>query len=275
MNIHRKILLAGMALAGYLAAGATQAGSLAPFGDPLTGGPFTTPYLSYQADYDEPTIFQGDPTGTAQVLSGGSPASTDIAGGPLGNGSLPDGTNGKGQSVPFGAPIGTNSVTQPFTDGVSIGLNVSSDGDTTDEIETSGFIFADNGTLSDLNVLFELSYDWSGSADGSAEATGSISLFDLLGNSLFTTGPFSLVGTGSNSLLFYLSVPSFVTNPSDSFNGVQMVVNAFGTDSGTDDAFDATLNARLRVIPEPATLALFGLGLMGMAGMRKRAVAQR
>jgi hypothetical protein len=278
MNLLKKTAVTILTLAGFLLAGASQAGSLDPFGDPLTD----TEYLSYEADFEQPFITSGDPTMSVDVLSGGSvvggatesipPSGNDLSGLPLGDG-----------PIGFGAAIGRNSVVPPFTDGVTVSSTVSSNGDNNDQVSTNAFLLIDNHSTEDLNVPVVLDFAMTGSGSGVQIQIGlevletAENLFTLIASTdaLITPTPDDVLLTGaglSGSQLFLIPVVSFFTDPFDSFRTLQLIVTA----SGIGDDFVGTLDfARLRIgaVPEPATLALIGLGLLGMAGVRKRIAA--
>ena len=80
-------------------------------------------------------------------------------------------------------------------------------------------------------------------------------------------GTFEYTGIGNDSILGGLFTPYFRHEYQLSFNGQAILATGFRLDTPVGAAID---EIELYAIPEPATLTLFGLGLLGLGAARRQ-----
>ena len=148
---------------------------------------------------------------------------------------------------------GSSSGNFTYFDSVPDGLTVAySNGGTISQI---------TGATVALGVVYTLQVD-----QGVRHDLGDLGTIDLLinGTQYFATGVAAAPGGWSTYTATYIGLPGDV--------GSSIAIELNNSLGGQGDWDNVRLDARGRVagVPEPLTLALFGAGLAGMAGMRRR-----
>lgn len=144
--------------------------------------------------------------------------------------------------------------------------------------ELVGFVpgIGPNGTFSfkdlSISIFVDDTPNYTGADDGTA-GDGDLWLkltSDLLSGTGTNLGTGSDTGSGSSLLdvVDGLAKGNFDTNTE--FGGADMVLNSSFFDIGVAGTLGGTFDLRGDSIPEPSTIALLGLGLLGFAGARKR-----
>lgn len=123
-----------------------------------------------------------------------------------------------------------------------------------------------------ISIFVDDTPNYTGADDGSA-ADGDLWLkltSDLLSGTGTNLGSGSDTGSGSSLLdaIDGLAKGNFDTDTEA--GGADMVLNSSFFDIGVPGTLGGTFDLRGDSIPEPSTIALLGLGLLGFAGARKR-----
>ena len=125
----------------------------------------------------------------------------------------------------------------------------------------------------DINIFVDNSADYTGAYASAADGNLWLSLV----NNGFLTGVGTDIGTGSDTgtgtalldVTGGLAMDNFDTNKQ--VNGADMVFSSsFQPLTGAPGLLSGTFELTGDSIPEPSTIALLGLGLLGFAGARKR-----
>jgi hypothetical protein len=160
------------------------------------------------------------------------------------------------------APVIAASVTNFNGDGGTLG-NVSTTsppiGDASGDLRTTGLLFDNQQPFNDLiqnfkygtTIDFDITFSQSLPA-GSNGSTFALTLWDMPD------------GFGSQHLI----APGFANDPANGGPGAAVIIN----DGGPSPGPAATNPAVTVTVPEPATLALFGLGVGGLLACRRRRV---
>lgn len=111
--------------------------------------------------------------------------------------------------------------------------------------------------------------------------SGNVNAINALLGAVFGPLATPLLGTGSLSVSHVLTNDTWVINvtefdsPLTGFNAVLAALDAPVNGGNNDGRIDGTFrsNGSLRFVPEPGSMALVGLGLAGMAALRRRKAA--
>lgn len=247
----------GTAIAALLSAGSAQALIVDDFTVGLTGG---TTGAGNGACYVEGgcVLLLTTPGSSVTSISTGSTA--NIIGGDRelvlthtgGAGAVIASVSSAQDSFSHSNGSGVSGISLLRWDGAGNGGGL--DFDLDDGVGAAGYDITEGGTLSGLSIKIL-----------DADLTNSTMQFRLYNNA----GTFVqlAVNPPSGASVFDIDYATIV--------GVDLTaITAIELEAIGGDAFDVTIDfIESRVLPEPATLALFGLGLVGVAAMRRRVKA--
>lgn len=165
-----------------------------------------------------------------------------------------------GGPTPIGAtsstwvPLGTTNITTSGITGSHFVYNFTNNTFTSDGIDVKGLTNTFSGNINAINVLLGAVF---GPIVTPLLGTGTVSVSHVLTNDTWVID----VTENDSPLTGFNAVLAALDSPANGGNGDKIV----------DGSFRA--NGALKFVPEPASMALVGLGLAGMAVLRRRKAA--